>query len=412
MNKTFKYKVIAALTPVLILSSCSTEEEEKLTLGDYIVSRVTAECVKPETADKTRDEEESGYPGDVEPIIIDSDSFDTSSILYISQMGPSESTNPNFTYLGADAVPYCYRYQYYENDEADWDNEYNFKAVESTDPIDWGIVKALGSVGNSFSFYSFYFPGTNTVSFSVETDQRGSGEDVYDLGNFIKSDIMGAYHSTASLFSRLRFRLYHLMVYLKITLYVPDYESIDNDGTYNYSGFEKDALVGAYVLNASTGVNIEWRANRSSDIDAPLTQPNSTKGNITMYEHERNDEVLELTGLQQYYASATDDSDKVRAYNFSVLVPGQPFSGDFICFVLKDTENRYRYYNFNTGQVIGSTGELALNQGTLQQLYLYLPRKTNETILIGANILPWSQGVTDMTVSKENEDTIDEDVTD
>lgn len=411
MKKSFKYKVITGLTLFALLPSCSNEEEVKELPEENIVSTISVECVDLLGAKAVRAETESGYPGDVDPII--NNSFNENSILYISQMGSSETTNPNFTDYSEDATSYCYRYQYYENDEANWDYNYNFKTIRDANPIDWQVVKSLGSVGNSFSFFSFYFPVTNTVSFAVKDNQAGPDNDIYNTDNFSQSDIMGAYHSTPSLYSRMRFRLFHLMVYLKITLYVPDYQNIEYDGNYNYSGFDKDAFVGAYVLNASTGFNIEWRANRSSDTDPPLTQPTSAKSNISMYRHPSgDDEIFELDDLKQYYPTSKIDTDKVRAYNFSVLVPGQTFNGNFLCFVFKDTENHYRYYYFNSNQLVGATGDFALTQGTLQQLYLYLPRMTNETILIGANILPWSSGVTDMTVTKEDKETLDDNLTD
>lgn len=409
-SNLLKYIFKVIFTACFIFSSCTDEGEEGRYNSENIVTTISVECVQPGFASLTsRVDNEAQYPGDVSPIIIDS--FNEQSRIYISQMGAS--VDPNFTDLDKNAASYCYIYQFFENEEAIWEYEYNFKTVEDRNPIDWIKVRSLGSVGNAFSFFSFYFPNNESADFSVKLDQTGDDPEGEDQTNFKVSDIMGAYHATSALYSRLRFRLYHLMVYIKVTLYVPVYESTVNNSDYNYSGFNENAIVGAYVLNAYPGIQIEWHANRSSDIDPPLTQPTGKKSNIAMYFHKPDNEVYPLTGLQQYYPAGDKDTDQVRAYNFSVLIPGQSFDkDDFLCFVLRDTDGEYRYYYMNSNSLVGSTGELGLIQGTLQQIYLYVPRKTNETILIGANILPWSNGVTDMTVTKDKEDTLEEDFLD
>lgn len=318
--------------------------------------------------------------------------FNTESILYFSQLGTSVS--PNFSEFGEDAVPYCYRYQYYVNDAATWESGYNFRCVEGCNPFDWVAVAGLGSVGNAFSFYGMYFPGDNQVKWGVQTDQT-----VKD--NFIKSDIMGAYHATSSLYTRMRFNLFHLMVYLKVTIYVPTFKESQNNNNFNYSGFGENASLGAYVLGANTDFDIDWQAVRSSDKMAPLTQPKESKANIKMYPHPASGETQEIS-VRDYYNGGTLLEDEVRAYTFSVIFPSQSFGDNFLCFALKDVDNSTRYFYFSGTQIVGDSGNYSLSQGTLQELFLYLPRNSNETILVGANILPWKDSVTDMTVTKDS----------
>lgn len=340
------------------------------------------------------------YPGDVDPIL-NKDFVAGESLLYISQMGPS--VNPQFTDMEPTANPYCYVYKYYENSEADWSKEYNFKLADSQrNPINWATVKSVGSVGNAFSMYAFHFPVENAVRFRVESDQT-------DEINFRTSDVMGAYHATSALLTRLRFRLFHLMVYLKVTLYVPVYEDKvipGSDPDRKYSGFEPGSFKGAYVMNAYTDWTVEWRANRSSDTEAPLVQTltNATKAHIKMYTYPYDDETpVTLENVSSFYPSykGDGDADKVMVYNFSVLFPSQTFGDNFLCFGFEDPEGEMRYFYFSGSQVVGDSGNYGPTQGSLQQLYLYLPRTTNQTVLVGAKVLPWAGTSTDMTVTKD-----------
>ena len=338
------------------------------------------------------------------------DKFAAGDLLYFSQLVPSSS--PNFTNLENDAHP-LYVYRYNEKD-ANWSEGFNFEYTDNLKIFDWDTVASLGSVGNAFSLFAFYFPTnqqtmTNPAScFHVEADQQGTTEDMYDKSNFMKSDIMGAYHATSSLYTRLRFRLFHLMVYLKVTIYVPVYEDSDSNGTFSYSGFKEGALKDAFVMNACTDFTIEWQANRSSDTEAPLTQATGDKRNIKMYRHKADEsQIIEDFNVEDYYTKEKLGMDKVRAYTFSVLFPSQQFSDNFLCFKLLAPNNEtMKYYYFSSSQIIdgADNSRYGLTQGTLQELHLYLPRLTNETVLVGANILPWFDANTDMTVTKPQSD--------
>lgn len=331
------------------------------------------------------------------------DSFDEGSLLYFSQLGPA--SDPNFEDESEEKSPYLYIYAYNER-TANWAEGYNFSLYGDRKAFDWEMVKSIGSVGNAFSLYAFYFPVGNRVKFSVEENQAGAAETPYDTSNFMKSDIMGAYHATSSLYTRLRFRLFHLMVYLKVTIYVPVYEdNLSGDhAEASYSGFKAGALKGAFVMNANTDFTIEWHANRSSDTEAPLVRTtDGSQKNITMYRHEGDEErILEEFDVRGYYdKEGALQTDRVREYSFSVLFPSQTFADNFLCFALQAPDESMKYYYFSGSQIMGESGDYRLTQGTLQQLYLYLPRTTNETVLVGANILPWSDASTDMTVTQQ-----------
>lgn len=324
--------------------------------------------------------------------IITQSDFSSGSVIYISQLGTV--LDPNFN---MDATSNLYKYQWYENEEADWDNEYNFKPQGA--PIYWNDIKANGQVGNSFSLYGMYYPVGQTIRYDVETDQT-------NLNNFLISDIMGAYHSSA-LYTRLRFRFFHLMVYLHVTLYVPVYE-IKGDET---TGYDADALLTAYVVNPMTNFNINWRALRSSDTEAPLVQnaPSPVRKDIAMYQHPGNDEITEIS-VRNFYSGSELETDEVRTYEFSVLFPPQSFTGNILCFRLQtpgqqnadgSNENKYVSYYFSSTQLTTDINDFRFTQGTLQHLSLYLPRHANETVLVGANIIDWTDASTGMTVVEQ-----------
>lgn len=377
----FKYYLF--ILPLILACSCSTSmyDDEPEIMPDTVMPGLYAASNMPLTA------AEAGTDDD-DLIIKD---FDTGSILYFSQLGTIDT--PNFSDLSENGHPYCYQYVYSPDPSANWDKGYNFKHKTGTNPFDWKSVPELGSVGNAFSFFAMYFPVDNVVKWNVQTDQS-------EKSAFLKSDIMGAYHATSSLYTRMRFNLFHLMVYLKVTIYVPVFESSDNNNNFNISGFEADALQGAYVLNANTGFNIDWLAVRSSDKMAPLTQSTEPKANIKMFQHEATDDI-ETIDVRNYYAGGSLTEDEVRTYSFSVIFPSQNFGDNFLCFALKDKDDSIRYFYFSGSQIVGDSGNYSLSQGTLQELFLYLPRNSNETILVGANVLPWKDSVTDMTVSKD-----------
>lgn len=334
-------------------------------------------------------------------------SFQNGDLLYFSQM--PQGVNPNFEDQSESASNYLYIYSCSPNGQATWAEGYNFKVVEGRRSFNWDNVLSVGPSGNAFKFFGFFFPGEEqTVRWNVEQDQTGSANP-YDTDNFVKSDIMGAFHATSAIYTRMRFRLFHLMTYLMVKVYVPVFNGTANDyNNQSYSGFNENAMQGGYVLNAYTDFKIEWAASKSSDTDPPLVQADDTKAksHIKMYRHDLDESQISTVYVPDYYGQEvdgiTDNQDRVRTYQFSVLFPTQAFDGDFICFALTTPGGDTKYYYFRAEQIIGSDGtSFGLTQGTLQELNLYLPRKTNQTVLVGAKILPWKDSETEMTVNKQ-----------
>lgn len=398
---------IVAILLVSMVTSCSDSEptQEPETPTGAILNSIYVTSEGPTAPYELGDDDDENS----QPIIIND--FDENSLLYFSQMSQSES--PNFTVKDESANSYLYIYKYNKNQAASWESGENFSnAYSNRFSFDWDLVKEVGPNGNAFKFFAFYFPVDNDIRWAVETDQTGGPGSPYDKNNFMKSDIMGAYHATSAIFTRMRFRLFHLMTYLKVTLYVPVYkDDISDPDKMSYSGYNAGSLKGGYILNAYKDFSIEWSAAKSSDTEPPLVQipKDAQKSNIKMYAHQSDETKIKTISVKPYYGGTvdgiTDNMDDVREYNFSVLFPTQPFEDNFICFALTTPGDETKYYYFSTSQIVGAEGDsFGLTQGTLQQLYLYLPRKTNQTILVGAKILPWKNSVTDMTVNKQEND--------
>lgn len=383
---------------LMVMGACSNETEPDAGIMSDNASLFVG-CNPMVRAENIGDDDTA----DTAPII--TDGFTDGSLLYFSQL--SQGYAPNFDNEDESAPNYMYIYEYKENPRATWESGENFASRSDRWSFNWDRTVSIGPSGNAFKFFGFYFPEDNVVRWDVETDQTGGTTNPYDKSNFIKSDIMGAYHATSSIYTRMRFRLFHLMTYLKVTLYVPVYKAQYSDPEkQSYSGFEAGALKGGILMDALTNFNIEWTASKSSDTEAPFVQtpPDKPRSNIKMYLH-KSDEASDTTiNVRNFYNGTVDDivdgEDEVRVYNFSVIFPTQTFSGNFLCFALTTPGGDTKYYYFASSQVNGAG--IDLTQGTLQQLYLYLPRKTNETVLVSAKILPWQDAQTDMTVTKKD----------
>lgn len=387
MNVIMKYLFPIASLLILFLSSCSTDDKNAHNaLYEENITAITVASIS--RADDNPDIE----PDSVGDLTVEN-KLGEGSILYISQMGTT--TNPDFSKTSFGPDENLFKYEWYSNPAANWEEEYNFAAMKETKPMTWTGIRRMGQVGNAFSLYAMYFPKDNAPKFSAAGDQT-------NLDSLLVSDIMGAYHSTSALYTRLRFRLFHLMSYLRVTLYVPTLEKSDDDNSY--SGFGPDAFQSAIVMNAYTTFDIEWRANRTSDIDAPLIDPTrlGNRRDISMYRHplQQEDDVIEIN-VRDFYSNGDIDTDSVRVYNFSVLFPPQEFNGNILQFKFKTPGETTRNYYFAASQLISGSNDFRFDQGTLQHLTLYLPRTGNTTILVKAVVNSWNSADTDMTVTEE-----------
>ena len=308
------------------------------------------------------------------------DSFENDfSIIYISQRGPN-NVNPEFDNPNSENL---YTYVYYDNPSANWEGGYNFSSLGAKE-LDWENISSIGMIGSSYIFYSMYFPEDNKVRFEVEENQS-------TLSNLRKSNILGARHTTADLNSRLRFRFYHLMVFMNVTLYVPVYDETDN------SGFLENALDGGTAININRHFYVDYASNPGADASPTVSLTGIELNDIQMYVHPGFEETE--INVADYYPWGDKETDRVRKYTLSVIFPaGQDITDrDLLRFALHMPGGTVKKYVFSTLQNI----QLLLDKGAVTQLALYLPRKENNTILINAEIIDWSNSSSEMNIVEE-----------
>lgn len=343
-------------------------------------------------------------------------SLDNNSVVFISQQ------TENIPAFQTDTLIYTYSYTD-PQEEINWDEGYNFAPDNQDDPLEWYKIGAGGSYHGGFALYALYFPIENNIRQNEENGMITYSvmQDQSTLENLIKSDILGAYHSSPTLFTRLRFRLFHLMTYVRIRLYVPVYNAGSKTGFYD------DALVEANLNNVTPDFAIEWSAYRSSDTEGPAIAALHGDGNIIMYQHPLPDGVTEREPVQIKYKDyvpedyfeqpIVGDYDDVRVYDFSVIMPMQKgeldengdeisyTSTNFLNFLLRSNSGAVNTYYFNQSMSANSTGSnLELKQGNFQYMELYVPRVGNKIIYVGGKVNPWNHRTTSFPLQGSDAD--------
>lgn len=394
-----------------LLWSCVSDRETILVDKDDSDSYVKS--IAAFIATRTdEDDDNSGENSDdsngikLEDLIPYSLKFNNTTVLQLSQKG--RSTTPFVTEK-------IYNYEFidsYVEQPDDWDNEasYNFVPQQGSEPLEWNTIAATGSADGTFQLYCMYFPVLNKIMQYTDED---SGAITYYVpsdqstrDSLMRADILGAYHTSKEVFSRLRFKLYHLMTYLRIRLYVPEYDP------ELHTGYGDNALEKAVLTNVNPNFGMEWSAIRNTE-QPPLILPLSGESEIIMYEHEipeNGERPKAEIPYQQYLPSQLWDQglpgevDKVRVYDFSVIIPkqkdvdGTSFTKtNFLNFYLRTISGSPVRYYFNQELFANSNeSSLELNQGNFQYLELYLPRVGNYVVYVGATVKPWNQMETEI----------------
>lgn len=272
-----------------------------------------------------------------------------------------------------------------------WGSGYNFTPLESwSNPLTWTTAINNGAFGSSYAFGALYYPVENEARNAIEEDQS-------ELEGLKKSNILGAYHLTQSLYERFRFRLYHLMACIRVTIQVPEARTDEDNGTTGY----EERVFKAYMLDVQKDFVIEWGTGSSEEPPILRADETSTNrpGKVQMYETPVNGHDLKEIDLSNY---GLEGKDMVREYTFSVLFPPQTLSNtkDILEFDMMNARgNRVEtYFYWSTSQLIKN---LQVSPGTITNLVLYFTREKNEALLVRAEILDWTHTDTTVTVTPE-----------
>ena len=454
----FRYWILALMVPLSascgrdVLPETGGEEEasDRVTevsasLGGFTagLSRAAGNAGDDAASSDTKKTVKDTDPED-EDYILGMKKFKEGDKIYILQRGPS--LTPKFpgdffdhrkeeNYKMPDNI---YLYEYSRNDDANWSSEYNFKYnPERSDPISWREVKENGSIGNSFVFYAFC---DNLKDLEprgdedLKTDWVGNGDyfhhayggkwkksdnvgNNYDYSNDWHAhhyqnhcgvpDFMGAYHTTSTLYSRPRFKFYHLLAYVRVTLYVPvveEYEETDkttNQTVKRTTGYDETAFVlsnegeytaygpAVWIGNSTSGqrtvrtrFTIDWDANRSSDKDAPLTQvlTNATTPGFVfaycMYRHN----PLDITDFRYKPTTPEEDLADIEAgigiidrYDVTKFVENSTTARKY----LKQAEDGKYYDTVRRYEFSASLPAQTIQTSTLMQIHVRVPGADN-----------------------------------
>lgn len=345
-----------------------------------------------------------------------------------------------------DGYPNVYAYYYNDRYSVDWNDDpggYNFFPTDTVTKMDWDVVKYWGLNNTGYALYGLFYPYNNklpydesgNLSFKVEEDQT-------TIDALRKSNFIGAYHSSSKSGQRLKFRLYHLTSYIKVTLYVPVFNAHDtiiNEAGKKVevrTGFPADALQSAEVRNVYNNFRINWYGGRSSD-SAPITaviSDGQTRTDIKMYmppveEYPDSLPPVVRVKLSDFIRDAASkenlpEYDDCWQITLSALIPaGQDYPiGDdrypngqkwtdlnFLRFNVRENIGEalksYAFTGLSSYGLIGSGDALNIDQGRIQHLSLYLPRYGAEAVLLGATVTPWEEWYNDnMGLRQEDPD--------
>ena len=455
-GKNYLY-IIAGLLVSGSLGSCASSDPDfDISGGGYEDREVLSVGASIAAAKAPSGNEADESSADYLTTLLESTKFPEGSVIFISQLGQDKS--PVFPITYDDATENFYAYQYNGNEDATWEQGYNFTLAPNSAPIDWDKIMKVGSVGNAFNLYSLYFPGgsvknngnvsmvvnDNTPNVYAVTEWQNS-RTIEQMKNY---DVMGAYHATSSAYTRLNFRFFHLMVYVRVTLYVPVYDPEDGTGftesAFGYSRFTTSQnvrnLVPCVALggsqehgqfrNLSRFWTIDYSANRSSDREGPLVmtlEPDAngpygnSLANFYMHPHGIGDshdayfEEMTLENVREFYPASPTETERVRKYEFSAIIPPQKdLTGELMFFHLKKpgvgadippenlTVEQLKNYYFSARQLVSGDNDVSFTQGTMNHIELFIPRKANNVVKVKATILPWTETFTDMTLVDED----------
>ena len=416
MKKYFIYLSLFLVVAMLFFPACSDDSDNPGGINnggkDGIIDKL---CVMLTTRSDDDDSDQPGNdPGsdetfDPEELSPFSLSFDNTSTIFVSQQTTAIPAFQN------DEVTYAYNY-IPGSGNANWDDGYNFAPSEQDDPLEWFKISNGGSYNGGYSLYALYFPIDNEIRQNITDDGQirySVMKDQRDLKDLERSDILGAFHSTDNLFTRLRFKLFHLMTYVRIRLFVPVYDPETKTGYYD------NKLKYAELSNVTPEFAVEWSALITTE-SAPRIVALNGEDEIFMYQHpapldnEGNPyhEEIEIEWKKYIPDDYFDqplktDYDRVRVYDFSVIMPMQKgiideegketqFSAtNFLNFYIEsNAPGVINKYYFNQGFSANSTtSNLQLTQGNFQYLQLYVPRVGNKLIYVTAQVRPWNHRV-------------------
>lgn len=319
--------------------------------------------------------------------------IDGRSVIMISQRSNNMSINFNpYTETTENdqtvTVPNknLYKYVYYTNPSADWEAGFNFQPLNNSSALDWDLIASNGPLNSDYALGALFYPVDYEVFNAVQSDQSS-----YD--DLLRSNVLGAWHRTNELKSRLRFRFFHLMSAARVTILIPDWDPADN------SGFGENAAQSAYMLKMKREFSIDWPIQNTEESPVPQILSDAEPTDIKMYLESVSNEV-ETVNLSSINSSFPDQEERIRRATFVILFPPQQPTTEgpamrFFLNTMGGAEKRYVWYSNDFSE--------SFYRNTIINLILYLPRTENNAILIKSYIVPWTEAESEFNVYPDDE---------
>lgn len=374
MKSLFKY--ICCIAAFLPLAACVGSEEPAGPLRTRVEGIDVEFDLDPSASDNG---------------VLDDYFIDGRSVILISQRGDHLSIDFNESAVDSEGneIPNgnLYKYVYYYNSAANWEDYYNFQPYGNR-ALDWAFI-ANDRLNGEYALGALYYPVEYNIYNSVETDQSS-----YE--NLLRSNVLGAWHRINAVKTRLRFRFNHLMEAMRVTLLIPDWDPADN------SGFGPDAAASGTLLGVIKDFYIDWPLNNSTELP-PNAQfiAGGEPCDILMYLESVVNEP-ETVNFNKITSSFPDVEERVRKATFVVLFPPQQPATTAMRFVLKTMGGMEKNYVWNTNNMYDGT--LDSKGGRVNNIVLYLPRKNVDAILIKAHIMDWIEAESEFTVIPDDAD--------
>lgn len=272
-------------------------------------------------------------------------------------------------------------YKWYVYDERLSDltgGQYNFRPLEGRGFM-WKDVKLENS---QYRFYAIVFPHYHKYRNAVFDDQSKKE-------NFQASDILMAFHSTTEFGKRISLKFWHVLAMLRVKVCVPKYDRSTN------TGFEKGALYNIALSDLYTSFRFEYAQNLASGAAPPvdpLTGDADPKADIKMFA------LYDTEKLSSGIEEETIDGRDCYVYSFAAILPVQQIADNKILLRLnlKTVDGLNKSYRYNPVK-----NNISFESGKITDLKLTFKEESNEAFLIKAEIKPWEQAETDMSLEKE-----------
>lgn len=278
-----------------------------------------------------------------------------------------------------------YKYVYYTNPNANWESGFNFQPFEDY-ALDWDQIEEGGVFNEGYALGALYYPIDYRINDAVEIDQR-------EYDNILRSNVLGAWHVTNEIRSRLRFKFFHLMSAARVTLLIPEWNPENN------TGFGENSADRAEMLSVRTEYDLRWPLNGTSEEPpTPLLKEDGQLNDIQMFLESVSNEVETINLKDIDPSKYTDETERVRRATFTVIFPPQQPVKDgpamrFYLTTMGGTEKRYVWYSDAIAQ-----GTLDYRRSSVTNLVLFIPRTDNDAILIKSHIEPWTEAESEFTV--------------